>query len=76
MFKLKIKAVTAAATVALAAFSTAPAHAAGVADFYKDRTVTIMVGFGAGGGYALMPAYWRSIWVATFPAIPISSCNS
>jgi len=30
-----------------------PTQAAGVADFYKDRTVTIMVGFGAGGGYAL-----------------------
>jgi tripartite-type tricarboxylate transporter receptor subunit TctC len=49
----KIRAATAAATVALAAFSAAPAQAAGVADFYKDRTVTIMVGFGAGGGYAL-----------------------
>lgn len=53
MFKPKIKAITATASVALAAFLTAPVHAAGVADFYKDRTVTIMVGFGAGGGYAL-----------------------
>ena len=39
--------------MALAAFVTAPAQAAGVADFYKDKTMTILVGFGAGGGYAL-----------------------
>jgi len=53
MSKSRIKAVSAAATVALAAFSTTPAQAAGVADFYKDKTITIMVGFGAGGGYGL-----------------------
>ncbi|MDA1323351.1 MAG: tripartite tricarboxylate transporter substrate-binding protein [Proteobacteria bacterium] len=53
MSKVKFKAVTAAATAALAAFSTAPAQSAGVADFYKNKTVTIMVGFGAGGGYGL-----------------------
>lgn len=52
MSHLGVKTLT-AATVALTAFSAAPAQAAGVADFYKDRTVTIMVGFGAGGGYAL-----------------------
>jgi len=51
MSKLKIKA--AAATVALAAFSATPTQADGVADFYKDRTMTILVGFGAGGGYGL-----------------------
>jgi tripartite-type tricarboxylate transporter receptor subunit TctC len=49
----KVRIATVAAGMALAAISTAPAQAAGVADFYKDRTVTIMVGFGAGGGYAL-----------------------
>jgi tripartite-type tricarboxylate transporter receptor subunit TctC len=53
MLLRRIKAVTASATVGLAALSTAPLQAAGVAEFYKDRTVTIMVGFGAGGGYAL-----------------------
>jgi len=51
MFKLRSDA--AIAVIALTAFSAAPAHADGVADFYKDKTVTIMVGFGAGGGYGL-----------------------
>jgi tripartite-type tricarboxylate transporter receptor subunit TctC len=31
--------------------ATAPAAADAVADFYKGRTITIQVGFGAGGGY-------------------------
>ncbi len=53
MSERKTRVVTATATMALAAFLTTPTHAAGLADFYKDRTVTIMVGFGAGGGYAL-----------------------
>ncbi len=52
MLLRRIKVITASATVALAALSTAPLQAAGVADFYKDRTVTIMVGFGAGGSKA------------------------
>jgi tripartite-type tricarboxylate transporter receptor subunit TctC len=33
------------------AFSAAPAHAQDVASFYKGRTVTIAVGFSAGGGF-------------------------
>jgi tripartite-type tricarboxylate transporter receptor subunit TctC len=53
MSKLRIKSVTVVATMALAIVGAAPTQAAGVADFYKDRTMTILVGFGAGGGYAL-----------------------
>src|SRR5688500_18917590 len=32
---------------------TAPAHAQTVEDFYRNRTITILVGFTAGGGYDL-----------------------
>ena len=38
---------------ALAAMSAAAAKAENVADFYKGRTVNIIVGFGPGGGYDL-----------------------
>ena len=42
------------ATGALAAASTAPAQAAdAVADFYKGKTIQVLVGFGPGGGYDL-----------------------
>lgn len=34
-------------------YVTSPASAQGVADFYKGRTVNIIVGFGPGGGYDL-----------------------
>jgi tripartite-type tricarboxylate transporter receptor subunit TctC len=37
-----------------ALFASAPAHAAdAVADFYKGKTVQVLVGFGPGGGYDL-----------------------
>ncbi|MBX9774838.1 MAG: hypothetical protein K2Y71_10555 [Xanthobacteraceae bacterium] len=38
---------------ALVALGTLPAPAQGVADFYKGKTVQIVVGFGVGGGYDL-----------------------
>ena len=53
MLIARMKTVTALAAGALATFSTAGALAAGVADFYKNRPITFMVGFGAGGGYGL-----------------------
>src|SRR6266513_795569 len=34
-------------------FTTSPASAASATDFYKGRTVQIVVGFSAGGGYDL-----------------------
>lgn len=43
--------IAAAATLSLAASISMPAKAESVADFYKGRTVTIVVGFGAGGTY-------------------------
>lgn len=44
-------ALASAAAIGLAAASTAKAD--DVSDFYKDRDVTILVAFGAGGGYGL-----------------------
>src|SRR5258708_28602590 len=41
------------AMVALCGPLTLPAHAASPADFYKGRTVQVVVGFSAGGGYDL-----------------------
>src|SRR5262245_23636978 len=40
------------------ALGTLPASAQSVAEFYKGKTIQIMVGFGAGGGYDL---YARAI---------------
>lgn len=39
------------ALAAVAAVISGPAEADAVADFYKNKQITIMVGFGAGGGY-------------------------
>jgi tripartite-type tricarboxylate transporter receptor subunit TctC len=41
------------ATMAFIAVATLPASAQSVADFYKGKTIQIIVGFGAGGGYDL-----------------------
>jgi tripartite-type tricarboxylate transporter receptor subunit TctC len=37
----------------LASVAAAPALAAGVADFYKNKTVTVLIGSGMGGSYGL-----------------------
>jgi tripartite-type tricarboxylate transporter receptor subunit TctC len=39
-----------AAALALAS-GAAPAHAQAVADFYRGRTVELMIGYTTGGGY-------------------------
>ena len=39
--------------LAFAAFVAAPAHADSVADFYKGKTVTLIAGYSAGGGFDL-----------------------
>ena len=36
-----------------ASIFAAPAIAAGAADFYKDKTVTVLIGAGMGGSYGL-----------------------
>ena len=40
-------------SLALAAALALPAHADPVTDFYKDRTVTLIAGYSAGGGFDL-----------------------
>jgi tripartite-type tricarboxylate transporter receptor subunit TctC len=42
-----------ALAAALAMLSLAPARAAGVEDFYKGRTITMVIGYSVGGGYDL-----------------------
>jgi tripartite-type tricarboxylate transporter receptor subunit TctC len=40
-----------AALLVILAFVTSPARADAVSDFYKGKTVTVIVGYGTGGGY-------------------------
>jgi tripartite-type tricarboxylate transporter receptor subunit TctC len=47
-FKTMLGAV---ATAAVAAFGATPAQADDVADFYKGKKITVVIGYGAGGGY-------------------------
>lgn len=42
-----------ASAIVLAALAGTPAQADDAADFYKGKTVTVLVGFGAGGGFGL-----------------------
>ena len=37
----------------VAALSTSYAHAAGVEDFYKGKTISLVIGYSVGGGYDL-----------------------
>lgn len=39
------------AMAAAAGFAAGPALAAGIADYYKDKTITILIGYGPGGTY-------------------------
>src|SRR5712691_12221103 len=50
--RIKI-AIVFATTVGLALCVAPPANAQSVADFYKGKTIQIVVGFGVGGGYDL-----------------------
>jgi tripartite-type tricarboxylate transporter receptor subunit TctC len=45
------KYIFAAATAVAAAFSSANASQSEAADFYKGKTVQVLIGYGAGGGY-------------------------
>jgi hypothetical protein len=44
-----------------------------VADFYRGKTVTMVVGTPAAGATTFMPDCWYDIWPNTSPAIPPSS---
>lgn len=50
---MKTVILSATAAFALAAADARPARADGAADFYRSRTLAIVVGFGAGGSYGI-----------------------
>jgi len=45
--------VLTSAAISLSLFAAMPANSESVEDFYKGKTVTVLVGFGAGGGFGL-----------------------
>jgi tripartite-type tricarboxylate transporter receptor subunit TctC len=55
---MHIIAVTAAISVVLALAAAAPARADDVADFYRGRSIALIIGYSAGGGY---DAYGRTV---------------
>ena len=68
---------TGALLALLGTAATMPAAGADpVADFYNGKTITILVGFGAGGGYDTTTRCLHPISASTFPAIPISWCRT
>jgi len=58
-----------AAAAAIASQAT-PACAAGVADFYSGKTITIEVGYGAGGGYDMMARLFARFFGQHIPGNP------
>jgi predicted MFS family arabinose efflux permease len=61
-------------TAALALLVAPPqARPAGVEDFYKGKTVSLLIGYSVGGGYDATGGWWRDISASTFPAIPTCS---
>jgi tripartite-type tricarboxylate transporter receptor subunit TctC len=50
---MRVPGLTILSGLLLAAAVTPPAHADGVEDFYKDRTITLIAGYSSGGGFDL-----------------------
>jgi tripartite-type tricarboxylate transporter receptor subunit TctC len=50
---MNMKALTGLLSVAIALALASPAHAQSVEEFYRNKTITVQVGFTAGGGYDL-----------------------
>jgi len=59
------------ACLAAALLLASPAHAESVADFYRDKTVTIMVSAGAGGGYDTLARTLARFLTKHLPGNPI-----
>jgi tripartite-type tricarboxylate transporter receptor subunit TctC len=49
--KMALRGIAAAAAAAVLVLAAAPAQADAVADFYKGKVVSLVVGYGSGGGY-------------------------
>lgn len=64
------RAVVAAAGVAAAALSGSGALAQAASDFYRGKTITIVVGTGAGGGYAISAQLLARYWTSHIPGKP------
>ena len=56
--------------LALAAVLALPAHADPIADFYKDRTVTLIAGYSAGGGFDLYARIFANHFGKHIPGNP------
>ena len=56
--------------VSIVLSSTAAAAGADVADFYRGKTLRILVGYGPGTGYDVYAPCWRGIFPSTSPASP------
>ncbi|MEX2454026.1 MAG: tripartite tricarboxylate transporter substrate-binding protein [Rhodospirillaceae bacterium] len=69
-------ALASAAILALASAGTAtPASAQAAESFFKGRTVTVIVGFGAGGGYANYCRQLTQYWSEHTPGKPNFICQ-
>ena len=55
--------------IASSLLCAAPASAQSVAEFYKGKTITVYIGYGAGGGYDLFARTIAGTCRATSPAI-------
>ena len=55
--------------IACSVLCIAPASAQSVADFYKGKTITVYIGYGAGGGYDLFARTIAGTCRVTSPAI-------
>jgi len=56
--------------LAMALAASPLAHAAAAGDFYKGRTMFVIIGYAPGGGYDLYARCWRSIWANISPGNP------
>ena len=63
-------AMWASAAALAAALATQSARSAGVEEFYRGKTVSLLIGYSVGGGYMRMDGYWRGISASIFPATP------
>ena len=68
---------TRSGAIVAAAFLAAgmqPAQAQSVADFYRGKTINVLIGVGVGGEYDRRRAWWPGISASISPAVP-QSCR-
>ncbi|MFM2130223.1 MAG: hypothetical protein RL477_1769 [Pseudomonadota bacterium] len=67
---MKKASVVCAAAAAGLAFAATPASADAIADFYKGKTVTVFIGYAAGGGYDEYARFLARHWGNHIPGNP------